>query len=211
MKLFLQTKSGTALELLLFFAVAMSTLQLGIIIPVLVVLVIGSMKIRKIKYINLGFSKTDFTAKNIFMGIMTAFFYFILFQYFIDPLISQIAPENLPAIFMMKGNIPKLILGLIASWTIAAFFEEIIFRGYLINRLIDLFGERFPSNILVVLMAGIAFGFMHCYQAIHGVILAGLIGIFQSSIYFAVKKKLAIPIIAHGTFDSIGFVLLFLK
>ena len=38
---FLQTKLGASLEMLLFFAVAMSTFQLGIIIPILIVLAIG--------------------------------------------------------------------------------------------------------------------------------------------------------------------------
>jgi hypothetical protein len=65
LKNLLQTKLGAALEILLFFAVAMSTFQLGIIIPILVVLAIGSLKVRKLKYSDIGLNKTDFNLMKI--------------------------------------------------------------------------------------------------------------------------------------------------
>jgi membrane protease YdiL (CAAX protease family) len=210
LKNLLQTKLGAALEILLFFAVAMSTFQLGIIIPILVVLAIGSLKVRKLKYSDIGLNKTDFNLMKIILGLALAFFYFALFHYLIDPVLSKHMDSNLPKVFDIKGNIPQLIISLIVSWTIAAIGEEIIFRGYLINRLIDLIGESLPVKILIVVFAGITFGFVHYYQGIHGIIAAGLIGMFQSIIYLANQKKLVIPIIAHGAFDSIGFVILFL-
>ena len=208
LKKFLETKLGVAIELLLFFAVALSTLQLGIIIPILIVIVIGSLKTRKLKYRDIGFIKTDFNLKNILLGIGVAFFYFGLF-YFIDPFLSKFTSGNLPEVFDIKEDIPKLIIGLIVAWTIAAFGEEILFRGYLINRLIDLIGESLPAKILIVILSGAAFGFVHYYQGTHGVVVAGIVGMFQSVIYLTHQKKLVIPIIAHGTFDSIGFATLF--
>jgi membrane protease YdiL (CAAX protease family) len=60
-------------------------------------------------------------------------------------------------------------------WSIAAIGEEIIFRGYLINRLIDLLGESLAAKILILICAGTTFGFVHYYQGIHGIISAGLI------------------------------------
>ena len=208
LKKFLETKLGVVIELLLFFAVALSTLQLGIIIPILIVIVIGSLKTRKLKYRDIGFIKTDFNLKNILLGIGVAFFYFGLF-YFIDPFLSKFTSGNLPEVFDIKEDIPKLIIGLIVAWTIAAFGEEILFRGYLINRLIDLIGESLPAKILIVILVGAAFGFVHYYQGTHGVVVAGIIGMFQSVIYLTQQKKLVIPIIAHGVFDTIGFATLF--
>ena len=208
LKTFLETKLGVAIELLLFFAVALSTFQLGIVIPILVVIAIGSLKIRKLKYRELGFIKTDFKLKNILLGIGVAFFYFGLF-YFIDPFLSRFTNGSLPEVFDIKEDIPKLIIGLIVTWTVAAFGEEILFRGYLIRRLIDLIGESFPAKVLTVILVGAAFGFVHYYQGTHGVVVAGIIGMFQSVIYLTHQKKLVIPIIAHGTFDTIGFATLF--
>ncbi|MEP7255964.1 MAG: CPBP family intramembrane glutamic endopeptidase [Ferruginibacter sp.] len=110
----------------------------------------------------------------------------------------------------MKGNVLKFLIGLLLSWTTAAFFEEILFRGYLISRLIDLMGENIVTKIIIVLFTGIAFGFVHSYQGLNGAISAGVIGVFQAIVYFLNGKKLTIPIIAHGAFDSIGFTLLFI-
>lgn len=208
LKTFLETKLGIAVELVLFFTIALSTLQLGIVIPILIVIAIGSLKTREIKYRDLGFIKTDFKLKNILIGIGVAVFYFGLF-YFIDPFISKFTSGNLPSVFGIKSDIPKLIIELLITWTIAAFGEEILFRGYLINRLIDLIGDSLQAKILIVLLVGTAFGFVHYYQGTHGVVVAGIVGVFQSVIYLIHHKKLVIPIIAHGMFDSIGFLTLF--
>jgi membrane protease YdiL (CAAX protease family) len=62
---------------------------------------------------------------------------------------------------------------------------------------------------VVVILGGIAFGFVHYYQGIHGIVSAGLIGMFQSTIFLIDRGKLVIPIIAHGVYDSIGFMFIF--
>jgi membrane protease YdiL (CAAX protease family) len=207
---FLQTKKGTTLELGIFFAVSLSTLRVEIIIPVLIIVAIGSLKVRKLKYSEIGFIKTDFRLRKILQGAALAILYFILFHYIIDPLISKFTSGGTPAIFNIKGNPGELIFWLIISWTIAAVGEEIIFRGYLINRLTDLVGNSVRANIVIVFLAGTAFGFVHLYQGMHGAISASLFGIFQSAFYLTDRRKLVIPIISHGAFDSLGFIELFI-
>jgi membrane protease YdiL (CAAX protease family) len=209
-KEFLQTKKGASIELLLFLIIAVSvTSMLGsglILYP----LALTSLGIRKIEWKEIGFSFKDFTIKNILLGIGVAILYHYADQYLVDPIASKFAPPGLPEIFNMKGNVSKLTIGLILSWTTAAFLEEIVFRGYLINRFIDLIGETLLTKIIIVLLTGIAFGFVHSYQGLNGAISAGFIGVFQAIVYFINNKKLTIPIIAHGTYDTIGFTLLFM-
>lgn len=110
----------------------------------------------------------------------------------------------------MKGDINKLIIGIFISWTTAAFFEEILFRGYLINRLTDLFGEHNITKGILVLISGFIFDFVHYYQGLNGAIAAGIIGVFRSTIFFLDKKKVTLPINIYGVFDTIGFTLLFI-
>lgn len=211
LKNILQSKTGTWLELFLFFLVSILPLKLTIIIPLLACISIGSMKIRKLKWTDVGFAISDFKIKTVVLGILLAFIYFLLFNYLVDPLLNLwFHGPNLDAIGNVKGDIPRLIMWLIASWTIAAIFEEFIFRGYLVSRLADLFGESLASKIFIVLLATIPFGAVHAYQGMQGMITAGLFGAFQSIIYLLKNKKLAIPMIAHGTFDTIGFTRLFL-
>jgi len=205
----LRTKWGTLIELSLFFLISMLPLQLGLLIPLLVFISIGSMKTRKVKWVDVGFTFADFKIKNIIIGIIVACLYFLLFEYLISPFLNTLFPSaNLDAIGNIKGDYQKLLLWLITSWTVSAIFEEFIFRGYLLNRLADLFGNNMTAKIITVILAAIPFGFIHAYQGTQGIITAALFGIFQSIIYL-VNKKLTIPMIAHGTFDTIGFIRLF--
>ena len=206
----LESKKGTLIELLFFFVSACSTLPMFITGPILYGLGLSSLGIRKTEWKDIGFAFADFTLKRIGIGIVVAIAYYFAHQYVIDPLLSAITQPGLPEIFSMKGNILKLAIGLTLSWTTAAFFEEILFRGYLINRFIDLTGDGLVAKISIVLLSGLAFGFVHCYQGLYGAMSAGIIGIFQATVYFLARKKLAIPIIAHGVYDTIGFTLLFI-
>jgi uncharacterized protein len=209
LKKVIQTKWGASIELFLFFLISILPIKLGLIIPLLVFISIGSMKSRKLKWIDLGFSFSDFKIKKIIIGVIVALIYFLLFEYLITPLLNSWFPGvNLNAIGNIKGDYQKLIIWLITSWTVGAIFEEFIFRGYLLNRLKDLFGNKPPAQILIVILAAIPFGFIHAYQGTQGIITAALFGIFQSIIYL-VDKKLTIPMIAHGVFDTIGFIRLF--
>jgi membrane protease YdiL (CAAX protease family) len=210
LKEFLKTKKGTGIELFLFFTVALSTLPLMLQASILVPIAIISLELRKTEWKEIGFSIKDFTIKKIFLGMAVAVLYSFADQYLISPVISKFTSSGLPEIFSMKGNVTKLLIGLLVSWTTAAFFEELLFRGYLINRLIDLTGESLLTKIIIALLSGIAFAFVHAYQGLQGAVFAGFFGVFQAIIYFIDDKKVTIPIIAHGTFDSIGFISMFI-
>jgi membrane protease YdiL (CAAX protease family) len=202
-------KRGIYIELLLFFAVCLSTLPVSIKIPAFVIISIGSLRIRKISFNDLGLSLSDFNVRNIIYGLFIALCYFGLFHFLVDPLLSKVAQPKIPSAFNIKGNLPMLIQWLLVSWIVAAFGEEIIFRGYLVNRLNEVISNNIAGKLLVIILAGVAFGMVHFYQGLHGVLSAGLIGISQASIYIARKMKLTLPVIAHGAYDTIGFVLLF--
>lgn len=207
---FLQTKKGASIEILFFLIVAISmTSVLGsglILYP----LALTSLGIRKIEWHQIGLIAKDFNIKKIGLGIGIAIVYHYADLYFVDPIMSKFSNSSLPEIFSMKGDVTKLVIGLTLSWTTAAFLEEIVFRGYLINRFIDLIGDSLGAKILIVLITGITFGFVHSYQGLSGAISAGFIGLLQAIVYFIFKNKLTIPIIAHGTYDTIGFTLLFI-
>ena len=210
LKEFLQTKKGAGVELLFFAVVAISlTSMLGsglILYP----LAFTSLGLRKVEWDDIGFRFKDFNFNKILIGIGLALVYFFADQYIVNPIASKFAEPGLPEVFSIKGNVTKFLIGLTVSWTIAAFLEEIVFRGYLINRFIDLIGHTLGAKVIIVLLTGLLFGFVHTYQGLNGAISAGVIGVFQATVYFLANKKLTIPIIAHGAYDTIGFTLLFL-
>ena len=210
LKHILENKLGTTVELLIFFSIVMSTFQLGIIIPLLVIIYIVSVKTRRLKFPDLGFYQSDINFKNILLGIILAGLCQLIFGYLVEPALkSFLPPTNIKALGNVKTSIQQLLVWLLISWTVGAFFEELVFRGYLINRLIDLFGTKLFSKITAVVLSSVAFGFMHYYQGIHGVISTGIFGIFQAILYFVNRRKLFVNMILHGTFDTISFIILY--
>ena len=208
----LEKRWGTFTELLIFFLIALSTIQPGIIIPLLVAIFIISMKTRRIRWAWIGFDLPKAKLSHILLGILLAGIYFLLFNFIIDPIVDTwLPPANLAAFEGVRNHLEQLLIWLVITWSVAAVFEELIFRGYLINRLIDLLGESFPMKFIIVILAGAVFGFVHFYQGWHGVITAGMIGVLQSVVFLLNKRKLLIPMVIHGTFDTIGFMMLYIS
>src|SRR4051812_12548772 len=139
----LQTRIGAFIELSLFFIISMLPLPVSIIIPLLVAISIGSIKIRNVKWTHVGFDMRNFTVKNISAGIAVALIYFLLFHYIVDVILNHwFYGIDLRELGNIRADFLNLLMWLVMSWTVAAIFEELIFRAYLINRLQDLIGKN---------------------------------------------------------------------
>jgi membrane protease YdiL (CAAX protease family) len=109
----------------------------------------------------------------------------------------------------LRGNVGLLIVSLIVSWTLAALGEELVFRGYLFNRLADLFGRNRAGWIISLLLSASLFGLAHLYQGPSGVLETFVSGAFFAGLYLAAQRNLWLPILVHGMIDTIGFLLIF--
>lgn len=95
------------------------------------------------------------------------------------------------------------------SWTLAAFGEEMVWRGYLMNRVADLPGRRKSSWMLSLVIVSIVFGLAHGHQGLTGWIEEGLAGLALGLMYLRTGRNLCVPIIAHGVCDTIDMILIF--
>lgn len=96
------------------------------------------------------------------------------------------------------------------SWTLAAFGEELVWRGYLMNRVADFFKSSRRGWLISLIAVNIAFGFAHQYQGVTGVIENAIDGFLLGLIYLRCDRNLAVPIVAHGITDTIDFLLMFI-
>jgi hypothetical protein len=111
---------------------------------------------------------------------------------------------------MLQGSLPALIIFLVLTWTEAAFIEEMFFRGYLYNRLTDLFGKKLFGMLVALILSSLAFGAAHAYQGITGVADTFLAGLVLGLLYLLSGENLWLPILTHGIVDMIGFILVYL-
>jgi membrane protease YdiL (CAAX protease family) len=128
-----------------------------------------------------------------------------------QPILSRLLGRepDLDLFRMLTGNIKVTLLFIALSWTLAAFGEELFWRGYLMNRVADLFGRTRGVSVLSLVIVNIVFGLAHGYQGLTGWIEEGLAGIFLGLMYLRTGRNLCVPIIAHGVSDTIDMVLIF--
>jgi membrane protease YdiL (CAAX protease family) len=109
----------------------------------------------------------------------------------------------------LRGDVKWTLLAVAGAWTLAAFGEEMVYRGYLMNRFADLMNRTPWAWIISLIVVHVGFGLAHAYQGITGIIDEGLAGFLFGVVYLRNGRNLAVPIIAHGLGDTIDFLLIF--
>ncbi len=64
----------------------------------------------------------------------------------------------------LTGNLPLLLTLLPVVWLVAAFGEEIFFRGFLMTAIAEVLGGSRTAWISAVVVQAVAFGLIHAYQ-----------------------------------------------
>lgn len=118
------------------------------------------------------------------------------------------ARQDVSAFADLEGDLGLLALYLSASWVLAAFCEEVAFRGYLLTRLEDVLGPGRLQQLTGVLGTSLLFGMLHTEQGIVGVVVAALAGAVFCVLRYRYRTLWA-PILAHGFDDTIGFTWFF--
>ncbi|HYM00772.1 MAG TPA: type II CAAX endopeptidase family protein [Blastocatellia bacterium] len=136
-----------------------------------------------------------------------------LFQLFVSQpiLVKWLGKQpDLEVFNQVRGNFVVLLIFLALTWTLAAFGEEMVYRGYLMNRVADLLNRTPRAWIISLIAVHVGFGLAHAYQGVTGIIDEGLMGFLLGITYLRTGRNLAVPILPHGIQDSIDFLLIFL-
>jgi CAAX protease family protein len=99
---------------------------------------------------------------------------------------------------------------LIMGWGSAAFGEELMMRGFIMNRFGDAFGGGRLALALAVVAQATIFGLAHYKLGGLGMLTAGVIGLVMGLMYYLGKRNLWHLILAHGIIDSISLTMLYL-
>ena len=171
------------------------------------------LRVKKESFASIGFSIQNINFKQtIVIGVVIGIVLELIATYFTTPAISQYfnTEPDLSEFSDLKGNAVLLIVYLLLSWGLAAFGEEICFRGYLMNRLAGLFNNNNVGWIIGLILSSILFGWGHTEQGISGWVQEGLSGLWLGVLFLASKRNLVLPIVAHGTSNTLAFVLIYL-
>ena len=111
----------------------------------------------------------------------------------------------------VQGNLEFTLIGVFYAFVGASFYEEFMFRGFLMQGLAMFFGGSGGAWIVACVVQGALFGIAHAYQNPLGIAITGTLGVCMGLLVLALGRNLWIVIIGHGLFDASRFVLFYFQ
>ncbi|HXY60910.1 MAG TPA: CPBP family intramembrane glutamic endopeptidase [Chthoniobacterales bacterium] len=182
-------------------------------VPYLFLLGWVSIRLRALRWRDVGLCRSASPlAKIVFLGLIAGIGMEALELLVTQPLLTKLFNQgpDLHELGRLIGNWKLLILGIALSWVLAAFGEESVYRGYLTNRVAEIFGASKNAWVVAALLVTLLFGFSHFHQGPTGVVENIIDGAILALLYFATGRNLWAPILAHGIQDTIDVLLIYL-
>lgn len=110
----------------------------------------------------------------------------------------------------LVGNELNLLLFLAFMWGVAAFGEEVFFRGHLMGGWARAFGGGNRFWLLGAGLSTLCFGLAHAYQGPSGVVTTAMVGAILSAQFYRGRDRLASCVLTHGLYDTVGIALIYL-
>lgn len=174
--------------------------------PWLVALGWLSLRLRGRTWRTLGLRPPDRWMTTLGTALAAAVALQLFSEFVIEPLTGR---PDLSDFHSLVGNLSASLGMLALVWTIAAFGEEMAYRGYVLERAAAL-GSHSPSAYAAAMaVVSLLFGLGHFYQGMAGMIGSTVSGLFFGLLYLKAGRNLWLPILAHGFSDTIGLALIY--
>ncbi len=112
--------------------------------------------------------------------------------------IFELPPPDFSRYDAIRGNLPAALAMAVMLPLFAAIPEEIVYRGFLINRFSAIFGTGGGGIASSVMLQALIFGAIHFQWGPGGVIVTTLMGLVWGIAYVLCGRNLWIVIIAHS-------------
>jgi membrane protease YdiL (CAAX protease family) len=106
----------------------------------------------------------------------------------------------------LQGNLPMLLLALAAVYVVSSFGEEVIYRGFLINRIVEMGHGARVAWAAAVAISAVVFGLIHFDWGLMGVIQTTFMGLALAVSYLVTKRNLWPLVLAHAYLDTVLLV-----
>jgi hypothetical protein len=180
--------------------------------PLLFLIAWASLRLRRSSWraAGLEFSRRRLALVGIGVAAGAAFW---AFEFFVEnPLLHRLTGRypDLDTFRDLAGNARLLALLIAINLVLAAFGEEMVWRGYALPRVAELLGDTRAAWATSIVAVNAAFGLAHLYQGESGIIQAGAQGALLGLLYLATGRNLWAPIAAHFTANNCDFVAIYL-
>lgn len=176
-----------------------------------VLALIAWLKFRGARFSDYGFR--DFGPVWLFVVIVLATLATsVILPSVLDPVLSAYfdkAPRDLSRFTGLVDNLPQLLFVMPFLWIFAAFGEEFLYRGFILENVRMILGGGNTAMVAAILVQAALFGAAHAYQGPVGMIPIGIGAVVSGLLYWAGGRRLWPLILGHGIVDTIGFSIIF--
>ena len=185
-----------------------------VLLPTVVILgiVAISLLIRREGLSTLGFIKREKPLRMVLVVFLLVVVWSLFQLGIVMPVLNRLTgtTQDLSAFADLQGNLPGLLILLALTWTLAAFGEEVVYRGFLQRRVFDLLGTSTLGVAMAIGFSSVLFGVAHTEQGVVGVVLTFLDAVFFSLLKLRYSGNLWASILAHGFSNTLGLVAFYL-
>jgi membrane protease YdiL (CAAX protease family) len=145
------------------------------------------------------------------IGLGAAVLRILLGDHVVFPIAGRFWPPEKPPELAEKisGDLLWALLALLIVWTLAAFGEEFVYRGYLLARAAQAGGGSPAAHAAAVALTSILFGYGHAYKGPAGILDSGVAGLVLGAAFQVSGRNLWACILAHGLIDTSGVAALY--
>ncbi|MGI9624628.1 MAG: CPBP family intramembrane glutamic endopeptidase [Acidimicrobiales bacterium] len=147
--------------------------------------------------------RTILTALGVSLGVLAAVVVVI------NPVLNalSVSERDMTRFDVLYDDLPNLFVNLPIMLITAGFLEEFVFRGYLINRLLDLQGGATRLTWTIALIgSSVVFALPHVDQGLEGMIRVGAIGFVFGIAFMLVGRKIWPLVLSHAFIDTLDFI-----
>ena len=171
----------------------------------------ASLRVRRVGWRGVGFALPEGWPRAVVLGAAAGIFFEILSSFVVEPGLARLFGKtaDLSDFRPLVGNARLLLVVLAANWTLAAFGEELVYRGYLMNRVAGFAGGTTRAWVASLVAVSALFGWGHVDQGLTGQVQAAFDGLVLGLLYLGRRRNLLVPIVSHGVSNSLAFVLIY--
>jgi membrane protease YdiL (CAAX protease family) len=102
----------------------------------------------------------------------------------------------------LQGNPTLFLVSLASIYFFSSFGEEVVYRGFLITRLEDLFGGDRKALVLAVVASSLVFGLAHFGWGVTGMVQTAFMGLAMAISFVIFERNLWVLVATHAYMDS---------
>jgi len=126
-----------------------------------------------------------------------------LSRWAVPALAELVRPQPQPSFLgYIHGNLRAFLMWVAIGWVVGGFIEEMLFRGFLLTRVAELFAEPGVGLAVGVFAQALLFGALHLYAGGFAFLFAAVMALASGVFYLLLGRNLWPLIVVHGVWNT---------